>query len=72
MQLQVLRNLGLSIQNISIVYEDKSTKLDHPSAFGITLNYISIHTTTAGWEPTILKEDTPLMHQLGELSTLSI
>jgi hypothetical protein len=48
MQLQVLRNLGLSIQNISIVYEDKSTKLDHPSAFGITLNYISIHTTTAG------------------------
>ncbi|UJR35157.1 hypothetical protein I4U23_027926 [Adineta vaga] len=72
MQLQVIRNLELSIRNIHIVYEDRSTKPDHPFAFGITLNYITLHTTTPDWEPTILKEDTPLIHKLGELSALSI
>ncbi|CAF2933999.1 unnamed protein product [Rotaria sp. Silwood2] len=72
MQLQIIRNLELSIRNIHIVYEDKSTKPDHPFALGITLNYITFHTTTADWEPTILKEDTPLIHKLGELSAFSI
>jgi len=72
MQLQIIRNLELSIQNIHIVYEDKTTKPNHPFSFGITLNYISLHTTTPDWEPTILKEDTPLIHKLGELSALSI
>jgi hypothetical protein len=43
MQLQVIRNLELSIQNIHIVYEDKSTKPNHPFALGITLNYIKLH-----------------------------
>ncbi len=43
MQLQIIRNLELSIRNIHIVYEDKSTKPNHPFAFGITLNYISFH-----------------------------
>jgi vacuolar protein sorting-associated protein 13A/C len=43
MQLQVIRNLELSIRNIHIVYEDKTTKPDHPFAFGITLNYIALH-----------------------------
>ncbi|CAF3386362.1 unnamed protein product [Rotaria sp. Silwood1] len=63
MQLQIIRNLELSIRNIHIVYEDKSTKPDHPFALGITLNYITLHTTTSDWEPTILKEDTPLIHK---------
>ncbi|CAF3380389.1 unnamed protein product [Rotaria sp. Silwood1] len=72
MQLQIIRNLELSIRNIHIVYEDKSTKPDHPFALGITLNYITLHTTTSDWEPTILKEDTPLIHKLGELSAFSI
>ena len=45
MQLQVIRNLELSIRNIHIVYEDKTTKPNHPFAFGITLNYISLHVT---------------------------
>jgi vacuolar protein sorting-associated protein 13A/C len=43
MQLQVVRNLELSIRNIHIVYEDKSTKPNHPFALGITLNYITLH-----------------------------
>jgi vacuolar protein sorting-associated protein 13A/C len=43
MQLQIIRNLELSIRNIHIVYEDRSTKPDHPFALGITLNYITLH-----------------------------
>jgi vacuolar protein sorting-associated protein 13A/C len=43
MQLQVIRNLELSIQNIHIVYEDRSTKPNHPFALGITLNYIKLY-----------------------------
>ena len=43
MQLQVIRNLELSIRNLHIVYEDKSTKPGHPFAMGITLNYITLH-----------------------------
>ena len=42
-QLQILRNLELSIQNIHIVYEDRSTKPEHPFAVGITLDYIKLH-----------------------------
>ncbi|CAF4041164.1 unnamed protein product [Adineta steineri] len=72
MQLQIIRNLELSIRNIHIVYEDKSTKPNHPFSFGITLNYISLHTTTPDWKSAVLKEDTPLIHKLGELSALSI
>ncbi|CAF1542330.1 unnamed protein product [Adineta steineri] len=72
MQLQIIRNLELSIRNIHIVYEDKSTKPNHPFSFGITLNYISLHTTTPDWKSAILKEDTSLIHKLGELSALSI
>jgi len=41
MQLQIIQNLELSIHNIHIVYEDKTTKPNHPFAFGITLNSIS-------------------------------
>lgn len=43
MQLQVIRNLELSIRNIHVVYEDRTTKPDHPFAFGFTLNYITLH-----------------------------
>lgn len=42
-QLQIIRNLELSIRNIHVVYEDKSTKPNHPFAIGFTLNYITLH-----------------------------
>jgi len=71
-QLAVIRNLELSIRNIHIVYEDQSTKPGHPFSMGITLNYITLHTTTADWKPTVLTEDTPLTHKLGDLSALTI
>ena len=45
-QLQIIRNLELSIQNIHIVYEDRSTKPSHPFAVGITLDYIKLHVRT--------------------------
>jgi vacuolar protein sorting-associated protein 13A/C len=43
MKLQILQNLELSIHNIHIVYEDKTTKPNHPFAFGITLNSMTFH-----------------------------
>lgn len=38
MKLQIIQNLQLSIHNIHIVYEDRTTKPNHPFSFGITLN----------------------------------
>ncbi|CAF4190264.1 unnamed protein product [Rotaria sp. Silwood2] len=72
MQLQIIRNLELSIRNIHVVYEDKSTKPKHPFVIGFTLNYITLHTTTPDWQPTVLKENTAFIHKLGDLSALSI
>lgn len=43
LQLQVLRNLELTIENIHIVYEDRTTKADRPFSFGITLDYFTLH-----------------------------
>lgn len=57
MQLQVIRNLELSIQNIHIVYEDRSTKPDHPFSFGITLNYIKLHVKSTLINVKILQEN---------------
>ncbi|CAF1248487.1 unnamed protein product [Rotaria sordida] len=68
LQLHILRNLILSISNIHIAYEDKTTKPDHPFSFGITLNY----TTNTEWEPMVSKEESPIVYKLGELNALSI
>ncbi|CAF4187784.1 unnamed protein product, partial [Rotaria sp. Silwood2] len=72
MKLQIIQNLELSIQNIHIVYEDKTTKPNHPFAFGITLNYITFQTTNKEWIPTIIKENSPTIYKIGELNALSI
>ncbi|CAF1420286.1 unnamed protein product [Rotaria sordida] len=72
MKLQIMQNLELLIHNIHIVYEDKTTKPNHPFAFGITLNYITFQTTNKGWIPTIIKENSPVIYKLGELNALSI
>ncbi|CAF1073014.1 unnamed protein product [Rotaria sordida] len=72
MKLQIMQNLELLIHNIHIVYEDKTTKPNHPFAFGITLNYITFQTTNKEWIPTIIKENSPVIYKLGELNALSI
>ncbi|CAF3418854.1 unnamed protein product [Rotaria sp. Silwood1] len=71
-KLQIIQNLELLIRNIHIVYEDKTTKPNHPFAFGITLNYITFQTTNKEWIPTIIKENSPVIYKLGELNALSI
>ncbi|CAF4497379.1 unnamed protein product [Rotaria socialis] len=72
LKLQIIQNLELSIHNIHLVYEDRTTKPNHPFAFGITLNYITFQTTNKEWKPTITKENSPVIHKLGELNALSI
>ncbi|CAF1170061.1 unnamed protein product [Rotaria sordida] len=72
LQIHILRNLTLSISNIHITYEDKTTKPDHPFSFGITLNYIKLYTTNDEWTPVVSKDESPIMYKLGELNALSI
>ncbi|CAF2841774.1 unnamed protein product [Rotaria sp. Silwood2] len=72
LQLHILRNLTLSISNIHIAYEDKTTKPDHPFSFGITLNYIKLYTTNYEWVPVVSKDESPIIYKLGELNALSI
>ncbi|CAF5186682.1 unnamed protein product [Rotaria magnacalcarata] len=64
LKLQIIQNLELSIHNIHIVYEDRTTKPSHPFAFGITLNYITFQTTNKEWIPTIIKENSPVIHKV--------
>ncbi|CAF3409776.1 unnamed protein product [Rotaria sp. Silwood1] len=63
-KLQIIQNLELLIRNIHIVYEDKTTKPNHPFAFGITLNYITFQTTNKEWIPTIIKENSPVIYKV--------
>jgi len=53
MKLQIIQNLELSIHNIHIVYEDKTTKPNHPFAFGITLNSMTFQVKTRFPEKTL-------------------
>lgn len=42
-RLRVIENLELTIENIHIVYEDRTTKPSHPFSFGVTLNSFTLH-----------------------------
>ena len=46
MKFQIIKNLQLSIHNIHIVYEDRTTKPEHPFSFGITLNFMTFQVET--------------------------
>lgn len=46
MKFQIIKNLQLSIHNIHIVYEDRTTKPNHPFSFGITLNSMTFQVET--------------------------
>jgi hypothetical protein len=43
LEFHLIRNLQLSISNIYIPFEDKTTKAGQPFAFGITLDYNKLH-----------------------------
>ncbi|CAF1105334.1 unnamed protein product [Rotaria sp. Silwood1] len=63
LQIHILRNLTLSISNIHIAYEDKTTKPDHPFSFGITLNYIKLYTTNHEYVPVVSKDESPIIYK---------
>jgi vacuolar protein sorting-associated protein 13A/C len=44
-QIQIIRNLELTIKNIHVRYEDDFSKPDHPFSGGITLDAIEIRVT---------------------------
>ena len=43
MRLQIMQNIEVTLENIHIGYETKSTtKLGHPFSFGFTLHYLQL------------------------------
>ena len=72
-QLQVIRNIELTIKNIHVRYEDDFTKPEHPFSAGITLDAIEIRTTDENWNPTYLKDNTTfIINKLASLASLAI
>lgn len=47
----ILNNLQITVKNIHIRYEDKSSVPGHPFAAGVTLAEFSARTTDGKWEP---------------------
>lgn len=54
---RLIRNIQVKISNIHIRYEDKTTNVGSPFAFGITLGMLNVETTDENWVPTILKDN---------------
>lgn len=71
-QMQVIRNLELTIKNIHVRYEDDFSKPEHPFAAGFTLDSIEIRTTDENWIPTFLKENTQFINKLASLNSLAV
>ncbi|UJR16774.1 hypothetical protein I4U23_003674 [Adineta vaga] len=71
--LHIMRNLQISISNIHLAFEDTTTKVDHPFAFGITLNYMKFQTTNSEWEHAAIPiEDSEIVYKFAALNALSI
>jgi vacuolar protein sorting-associated protein 13A/C len=79
LQFHILRNLEISIKNIHIAYEDKTTK-SYPFQFGINLHSIKLHvtfyciilkclflfkqTTNSEWKDVVSEDDSPIIYKV--------
>ncbi|CAF0873895.1 unnamed protein product [Rotaria sordida] len=73
MRFQVMRNIILTIRNVHISYEMKSSnKLGHPFSFGITFYYLEVTTATNNQLTKRTKEDTLLTYKINEMSSWSV
>ncbi|CAF4045257.1 unnamed protein product, partial [Adineta steineri] len=70
LQFHILRNVEISIKNIHIAFDDKTTKL-YPYQFGITLNYIKLNSTNNEWENLEVKEDSNTIYKYAEINSLT-
>ncbi|KAI9034346.1 hypothetical protein DFJ74DRAFT_600747 [Hyaloraphidium curvatum] len=67
---KIVNNLEVTIENIHIRYEDKTSNASHPFAVGFTLSTLSAHTTTKDWKPAFASTD-DVTYKLLELRSLA-
>ncbi|UJR29329.1 hypothetical protein I4U23_010541 [Adineta vaga] len=73
MRLQIMQNLVITIQNVHISYEMKSsTKLGHPFSFGITLHYLELRTANDARLNRRIEGNTLLVYKIKEMKFLSL
>ncbi|CAF1109897.1 unnamed protein product [Adineta ricciae] len=73
MRLQIMQNLVITVENVHISYEMKSsTKLGHPFSFGITMHYLELQTATNVLLSRRIEGNTLLVYKIKEMRSLSI
>lgn len=68
---QIINNVQISIRNVHIRYEDRSTSVV-PFALGITLGKLEVHTTDMNWEKTFLSEALSNVFKVAKLDGLAV
>ncbi|KAG8230080.1 hypothetical protein J437_LFUL009199 [Ladona fulva] len=69
---QIIRNVQISIKDIHIRYEDKTTCPSQPFSVGFTLHLLSVQTTDDQWKPYVVKETEPKFHKFVDLVGLAV
>ncbi|KAK9766368.1 Vacuolar protein sorting-associated protein 13, partial [Basidiobolus ranarum] len=69
---KIVDNLQVSINNIHIRYEDKTSNPKHPFAFGMTLSGLSAISTNENWQEVFIDQSFEKVHKLLKLESLAI
>jgi hypothetical protein len=64
----IYRVLLVYIDHVHIRYEDDQSNVQHPYAFGITLEHIHAETTDEFWAPAFVKDDSKMIFKVGGTS----
>lgn len=68
---QIINNVQIKIGDIHIRYED-NTSCSNPFAFGITLSSLSVHTTDANWNKTLVAQSLTEIYKVAQLESLAV
>lgn len=68
---QIINNVQITIRNVHIRYEDRSTSVI-PFALGITLGSLEVHTTNSNWQKTFLSEILSKVFKVAKLDGLAL
>ncbi|ORX96417.1 hypothetical protein K493DRAFT_329607 [Basidiobolus meristosporus CBS 931.73] len=69
---KIVDNLQVSINNIHIRYEDKTSNPKRPFAFGMTLSELSAVSTNADWQEVFVDQSFDKIHKLLKLESLTV
>lgn len=68
---QIINNVQITIKNVHIRYEDRSTSTI-PFSLGITLGELEVHTTDADWKKAFLSEALSKVFKVAKLDGLAV